>query len=63
MNSGITKADLMTIILEVGGGHIKVKGFGPDGFTIDGYLDLRRMAARLNQLCDQRSKQRNIQAR
>lgn len=46
----ITKADLLTIIEEVGFGQIVVGGWDPDGVVIDGYLDLARIADRLNQL-------------
>lgn len=63
----ITRADLLTLIEEVGFGKAVIGGADRNGIVVDGYLDLTRISARLNRLIQVRNRQRllreNEQAR
>lgn len=62
----ITRADLLTLIEEVGFGKAVVAGADRNGVIVDGYLDLARISDRLNrliQLRNQRSLVDDEQAR
>lgn len=63
----ITRADLLTLIEEVGFGKAVVGGADRNGIVVDGYLDLATISDRLNRLIQVRSRRRllreNEQAR
>ena len=50
----ITRADLLTIIEEVGFGEAVIGGADSEGIVVDGYLNLSNMADRLNALVEMR---------
>ncbi len=56
----ITRADLLTLIEDVSFGKAVVGGADRDGVIVDGYLDLRRISDRLNQLIAVRSQRRAL---
>jgi hypothetical protein len=53
---GITRADILTIIEEVGFGKAVIGGADERGIVIDGYLDLTTLAERLNRLYEMRNR-------
>jgi hypothetical protein len=53
---GITRADILTIIEEVGFGKAVIGGADEKGIVIDGYLDLTTLAERLNRLYELRNR-------
>jgi hypothetical protein len=50
----ISRADLLTIIEDVGFGEAVIGGADSEGIVVDGYLNLRNMADRLNTLVELR---------
>jgi len=50
----ISRADLLTIIEDVGFGETVIGGADSEGIVVDGYLNLRNMADRLNALVEMR---------
>lgn len=48
----ISRADLLTIIEDVGFGEAVIGGADSEGIVVDGYLNLRDMADRLNALVE-----------
>jgi hypothetical protein len=50
----ISRADLLTIIEDVGFGEAVIGGADSEGIVVDGYLNLRNMADRLNALVELR---------
>lgn len=56
----ITRADLLTLIEEVGFGKAVVVGADHHGVVVNGYLDLATISHRLNRLIELRSRQRSL---
>lgn len=56
----ITRADLLTLIEEVGFGKAVIGGADRNGIVIDGYLDLRTISDRLNRLIELRHHRRAL---
>lgn len=54
----ITRADLLTLIEEVGFGKAVVAGADRNGVIVDGYLDLTRISDGLNRLIQLRNQRR-----
>ncbi len=54
----ITRADLLTLIEEVGFGKAVIGGADRNGIVVDGYLDLARISDRLNRLIQVRNRRR-----
>jgi hypothetical protein len=57
---GITRADILTIIEEVGFGKCVAAGADERGVIVNGYLDLDQVAARLNRLYELRNRSREF---
>ncbi|QIG46983.1 hypothetical protein G5V57_03995 [Nordella sp. HKS 07] len=56
----ITRADLLTLIEEVGFGKAVIGGADRNGIVVDGYLDLATISDRLNRLIQARNRRRLI---
>jgi hypothetical protein len=56
----ITRADLLTVIEDVGFGKAIVGGADRNGIVVDGYLDLTRIAERLNRIYELRNRARQL---
>ncbi len=56
----ITRADLLTMIEDVGFGKAVIGGADRDGVVVDGYLDLRQISERLNRLIEIRNQRRTL---
>lgn len=56
----ITRADLLTLIEDVGFGKAVIGGADQDGVIVDGYLDLRKISDRLNRLIEIRRQRRAL---
>lgn len=56
----ITRADLLTLIEDVGFGKAVIGGADRDGVVVDGYLDLRQLSERLNRLIEIRNQRRAL---
>lgn len=56
----ITRADLLTLIEEVGFGKAVVAGADRNGVIVDGYLDLAKISDRLNRLIQLRNQRRTL---
>jgi hypothetical protein len=57
---GITRADILTIIEEVGFGKCVAAGADERGVIVNGYLDLDQVAGRLNRLYELRNRSREF---
>ena len=57
---GITRADMLTVIEEVGFGKCVIAGADERGVVVNGYLDLAQVAGRLNRLYELRNRAREF---
>lgn len=57
---GITRADILTIMEDVGFGKAVIGGADRNGVVVDGYLDLTLIAERLNRLYELRNRSHQL---
>lgn len=57
---GITRADILTIMEDVGFGKAVIGGADRNGVVVDGYLDLTLIAERLNRLYELRNRNHQL---